>query len=42
LAKRGFVAGELELGWTEWRDAGLPMHRARVPRGEIRCSCSRW
>lgn len=42
LAERGYFVKELNVGWSEWLAAGLPMHRERVVRGQIRCSCSRW
>jgi hypothetical protein len=40
LAGLGFFVKELNVGWDEWKNAGLPTHSGRVARGELRCSCS--
>jgi hypothetical protein len=40
LAGLGFFVKELNVGWAEWREAGLPTHSQRVAAGEMRCSCS--
>lgn len=36
----GFFVKELNVGWEEWAERGLPTHAERVPAGELRCSCS--
>ena len=41
LAERGYFAKELNVGWAEWQAEGLPMHSARVVKGEVACSCSK-
>ena len=31
----------MNTGWTEWQEAGLPVHEDReLKRGEVHCSCS--
>jgi hypothetical protein len=40
LAELGFFVKELNVGWAEWIADELPTHGGRVPRGEIRCTCS--
>jgi len=40
LAGLGFYVKELNAGWEEWTERGLPTHAERVPVGELRCSCS--
>jgi 3-mercaptopyruvate sulfurtransferase SseA len=41
LAEQGFYVKELNTGWAEWQEAGLPTHDHREhPAGELRCSCS--
>jgi hypothetical protein len=38
--KDGF-AKEMNTGWTEWQEHGLPIHGDHeVPGGELRCTCS--
>jgi hypothetical protein len=41
LAEQGFFAKEMNVGWAEWQVADLPTHSERVPKGALRCSCSR-
>jgi len=40
LAGLGFFAKELNVGWEEWSERGLPTHAGRPTAGELRCSCS--
>jgi len=41
LAEHGFFATEMNTGWAEWKEAGLPTHGEReLAHGTVRCTCS--
>ncbi|HVI94462.1 MAG TPA: hypothetical protein VM753_10670 [Anaeromyxobacter sp.] len=41
MAEHGLFAKEMNTGWTEWQQQGLPTHGDHdVPQGEVRCTCS--
>jgi hypothetical protein len=41
LAEQGFFVKEMNTGWTEWNEAGLPVHAdAALEPGAVRCTCS--
>jgi len=41
LAEHGFFVKEMNTGWTEWQEAGLPTHGdAQLAADVIRCGCS--
>jgi hypothetical protein len=41
LAEQGFFVKELNTGWAEWSEAGLPAHGdVEIAPGTLRCGCS--
>jgi len=41
LAEHGFFVKELNTGWAEWEQGGLPVHAdAGIEVGAVRCTCS--
>ena len=41
MAEQGFFARELNTGWAEWSEGGLPTHAdPQLAGGSTRCACS--
>ncbi|HKT23524.1 MAG TPA: hypothetical protein VJR04_02910 [Terriglobales bacterium] len=41
MAKQGFFAKEMNVGWKEWTYNRHPTHQEKVGADGVHCSCSK-